>query len=62
MVLNIQFYIYYEIFNCRGFNRGIKKFPKDTLVAVQYRDSGGEYYGSDDEIYLTIDGDGTLLL
>lgn len=40
----------------------LKKFPKDTKVAVQYRDSGGEYYGSDDEIYLTIDGDGTLLL
>jgi hypothetical protein len=40
----------------------LKKFPKDTQVAVQYRDSGGEYYGSDDEIYLTIDSNGTLLL
>ena len=40
----------------------LKKFPKDKPVAVQYRDSGGEYHGSDDEIYLTVDGDGTLLL
>ena len=40
----------------------LKKFSKDKPVAVQYRDSGGEYCGSDDEIYLTVDGDGTLLL
>ena len=36
----------------------LKKFDKDLNVTVQYRDAGGEYCGTDDELYfLTIEND-----
>lgn len=30
----------------------LKKFDKDLNVRVQFRDSGGEYCGTDDELYI----------
>lgn len=32
----------------------LQQLPKDMKVVVQYRDSGGEYYGADEELYLMI--------
>lgn len=41
----------------------LKKFDKNMNVAVQFRDSGGEYYGTDDELYLlAISNTNTLIL
>lgn len=32
----------------------LQQLPKDMKVVVQHRDSGGEYYGADEELYLMI--------
>lgn len=32
----------------------LQQLPKDMKVVVQHRDSGGEYYGVDEELYLMI--------
>lgn len=39
----------------------LEKYEKDIEVAVQYRDSGGDYVGQDDDIYL-IKKDNILIL
>ena len=39
----------------------LKKFDKDIIVEVQYRDAGGEYYGTDNNIYLYVKNDILIL-
>jgi hypothetical protein len=39
----------------------LKKFDKDLNVRVQFRDSGGEYCGTDDELYLLATGNELIL-
>lgn len=39
----------------------LKKFDKDLNVRVQFRDSGGEYCGTDDELYLLTTGNELIL-
>lgn len=39
----------------------LKKFDENMNVTVQFRDDGGEYYGTDDELYLIVDGNDLLL-
>jgi hypothetical protein len=39
----------------------LKKFDKDLNVRVQFRDSGGEYCGTDDELYLLAAGNELIL-
>lgn len=39
----------------------LKKFDKDLNVTVQFRDSGGEYCGTDDELYLFTIGNDLIL-
>ena len=40
----------------------LKKFDKDLNVSVQFRDDGGEYYGTDDELYLLATSNNKLIL
>lgn len=41
----------------------LKKLDENLKVEVQYRDSGGEYCGTDDELYLlVISNTNTLIL
>lgn len=41
----------------------LKKFDKNMNVTVQFRDAGGEYCGTDDELYLlAISNNNTLIL
>jgi hypothetical protein len=39
----------------------LKKFDKNLNVIVQYRDGGGPYCGSDDELYLIAIGEDLIL-
>ena len=39
----------------------LKKIDKDLNVRVQFRDSGGEYCGTDDELYLLATGNELIL-
>lgn len=39
----------------------LKKFDKNMNVTVQFRDGGGEYYGTDDELYLIAVGNDLIL-
>lgn len=39
----------------------LKKFDKDLNVSVQFRDSGGAYSGTDDELYLFASGNELIL-
>ena len=39
----------------------LNKYDKDLNVTVQYRDDGGEYYGTDDELYLVANGEDLIL-
>ena len=39
----------------------LKKFDKNLNVSVQFRDSGGEYCGTDDELYLFASGNELIL-
>ena len=41
----------------------LKKFDENLKVEVQYRDAGGEYCGTDDELYfLVISNNNKLIL
>lgn len=39
----------------------LTKMDSTKKVTVQYRDAGGEYFGEDDEIYLTEEEDRVIL-
>ena len=39
----------------------IEKFDENMEVAVQYRDEGGDYTGTDNRLYLVISEDGKLI-
>lgn len=39
----------------------LKKFDKNLKVEVQFRDGGGEYCGTDDELYLLDVGNKLIL-
>ena len=40
----------------------LKKFDKDLKVEVQFRDASGDYCGTDEDIYLYIKNNDTLIL
>ena len=40
----------------------LKKFDEKLKVEVQYRDSGGEYCGTDDELYFLVISNNKLIL
>ena len=39
----------------------LKKFDKNLNVSVQFRDRGGEYCGTDDELYILASGNELIL-
>ena len=39
----------------------LQKFDKNMNVRVQFRDGGGEYCGTDDELYLLATGNELIL-
>lgn len=39
----------------------LQKFDKDLNVTVQFRDAGGTYCGTDDELYLVAIGEDLIL-
>ena len=48
--------------NIKELKEILLKLPEEYEVKVQYRDSGGDYYGKDNELRLTIDIKNKVLL
>lgn len=40
----------------------LKKFDKNLKVVVQFRDDGGEYNGVDEDIFLFVKNNDTIIL
>lgn len=40
----------------------LKKFDKNLKVEVQFRDDGGDYNGTDEDIFLFVKNNDTLIL
>lgn len=40
----------------------LKQYDENTNVVVQYRDEGGDYWDTDSEIYMHLNGYGELVL